>query len=173
MNANAWRALVSALADDRCRAVYARLVLGEPADTELSSLSPGAARRVIAALTASGLVRRDGDVLSADPDVFARALEAAPAPARPVGTDRFFEGGRLAVYPAREADRRAVLLRIAHHVAAPDDRLDERTVNDRLTAVTDDVAAMRRYLVDAGLLTRTADGRTYARAGDGAPPCAP
>ncbi|PVE60369.1 hypothetical protein DC432_13090 [Microbacterium testaceum] len=32
---------------------------------------------------------------------------------------------------------------------------------------------MRRYLIDAGLLTRTADGRTYARAGDGAPPCAP
>ncbi len=119
---------------------------------------------MIKALTASGLVRRDGDVLSADPNIFARALEAAPAPERPTGTDRFFEGGRLAVYPAREADRRAVLLRIVDHLAAPDDRLDERTVNDRLAAVTDDVAAMRRYLVDAGLLTRTADGRTYARA---------
>lgn len=166
MNANTWRALVATLADDRRRTVYARLVLGEPVDTELSSLSPGAARRVIKALTASGLVRRDGDVLSADPNIFARALEAAPAPERPTGTDRFFEGGRLAVYPAREADRRAVLLRIVDHLAAPDDRLDERTVNDRLAAVTDDVAAMRRYLVDAGLLTRTADGRTYARAGD-------
>lgn len=166
MNANTWRALVATLADDRCRTVYARLVLGEPVDTELSSLSPGAARRVIKALTASGLVRRDGDVLSADPNIFARALEAAPAPERPTGTDRFFEGGRLAVYPAREAERRAVLLRIVDHLAAPDDRLDERTVNDRLAAVTDDVAAMRRYLVDAGLLTRTADGRTYARAGD-------
>ncbi|WP_431739686.1 DUF2087 domain-containing protein [Microbacterium testaceum] len=43
----------------------------------------------------------------------------------------------------------------------------------RRTAIVDDVAAMRRYLIDAGLLTRTADGRTYARAGDGAPPCAP
>ncbi|MFJ4038963.1 DUF2087 domain-containing protein [Microbacterium sp. NPDC090007] len=33
-----------------------------------------------------------------------------------------------------------------------------------LSAVTDDVTALRRYLGDAGLLTRTADGKTYARA---------
>ncbi len=46
----------------------------------------------------------------------------------------------------------------------PGEILTERAVNDRLAAIVDDVAAMRRYLVDAGLLERSRDGGAYSRA---------
>ncbi len=164
MDANAWRALVATLSDDRCRRVYARLVLGDDASEEFRTMSPGAARRVERALLTAGLVERDGDRLRAIPEVFARALAAAPTPERPAGVERFFSGGRLSVYPARQYDRAAVLALIAHRVIAVDESIDEGTINERLSTVVDDVASMRRYLVDAGLLTRSLTGDSYRRA---------
>lgn len=163
MDANAWRALVATLSDDRCRRVYARLVLGDDATEEFRAMSPGAARRVERSLVTAGLAKRDGDRLRPAPEVFARALAAAPAPERPSGVDRFFSAGRLRVYPARQADRAAVLARIAHRVITVDESVDEATINERLSAIVDDVASMRRYLVDAGLLTRSRTGDAYRR----------
>lgn len=43
--------------------------------------------------------------------------------------------------------------------------LDESDTNERLARFTGDVAALRRYLVDAGLLERTRSGSEYARPG--------
>lgn len=42
--------------------------------------------------------------------------------------------------------------------------LTEAEVNDRLEAFHPDVATLRRYLVDEGLLQRTPSGTKYARA---------
>lgn len=165
MNANAWRSVVAALADERSRRVYARAVLGEGVEAELETMSPGAARRVVQTLTKAGLVVRiDDGGLRATDDVFAAVLAAAPVAAQPTGVDRFFVDGRLTVYPARAADRDAVLAHVADRVIAADESIDERAVNERLAHITDDVAAMRRYLVDAGLLVRSRDGHVYARA---------
>lgn len=41
----------------------------------------------------------------------------------------------------------------------------ERKVNETLRTVHDDVSALRRYLVEAGLSARTRDGSRYWRAG--------
>ena len=74
---------------------------------------------------------------------------------------RFFRGDRLEVMPRRESDRAAVL----EYVAARFDRdreYAEDEVNSLLLSAYDDVAMIRRYLVDAGLLRR-ANGR-YRRA---------
>ena len=164
MSPNAWRALVSALADDNAREIYARIVLNQPIEPALDALSPGKRRRVIDALQATGLVSFDGGAWRIEPDVFRAALAAAPPTPRPKGVDRFFVDGRLATYPSRAADRDEVHAHIAARLLTPDEMLSEREINDRLADIVDDVAAMRRYHVDAGLLHRARDGTVYSRA---------
>jgi hypothetical protein len=72
---------------------------------------------------------------------------------------RYLTDGRLACMP-RAGDRRRIVLE--HIVAAfePGHRYDEPAVNAILRAFWPDVAALRRYLVDAQLLERS-DGRYW------------
>ncbi|MDX1690221.1 MAG: DUF2087 domain-containing protein [Acidimicrobiia bacterium] len=75
---------------------------------------------------------------------------------------RFFSGGRLVEIPSQHAKRRVVLERLAVEFE-PGLRYTEREVNAILQVFHPDYAALRRYLVDDGLLTR-ADG-SYWRSG--------
>lgn len=75
---------------------------------------------------------------------------------------RFFERDRLREIPANRSKRLVVLERIVQEFE-PGLRYDEREVNRRLQLVHPDHAALRRYLVDEGLMTR-ADG-AYWRSG--------
>ncbi len=71
-------------------------------------------------------------------------------------------GGRLRTIPRRRAKRLIVLGHVVR-VFEVGLRYPEREVNVMLRAFDDDVAALRRYLVDEGLLSR-ADG-VYWRSG--------
>jgi DNA-binding transcriptional ArsR family regulator len=74
----------------------------------------------------------------------------------------FFEDGRLTTIPAHEA-KRLVVLRHLRERCFPEDRAyPEKEVNMRLALVHPDVAALRRYLVDTRLMTRS--GGEYRRA---------
>jgi len=74
----------------------------------------------------------------------------------------FFRGDRLVSIPAR-ASKRELLLPLILDRAFPEDRdYEEKEVNMRLALLHPDVAALRRYLVDAGLMTR--DAGVYRRA---------
>jgi hypothetical protein len=74
----------------------------------------------------------------------------------------FFRDDRLVSIPAR-AGKRELLLRVIVDRAFPEDRAyEEKEVNMRLALLHPDVAALRRYLVDAGLMTR--DAGIYRRA---------
>ena len=75
---------------------------------------------------------------------------------------RFFERDRLREIPANRSKRLVVLERIVQEFE-PGLRYDEREVNRRLQLIHPDHAALRRYLVDEGLMTR-ADG-AYWRSG--------
>jgi DNA-binding transcriptional ArsR family regulator len=67
----------------------------------------------------------------------------------------FFDDGRLTTIPAQEA-KRLVVLRFLRERCFPEARAyPEQEVNQRLALVHPDVAALRRYLVDARLMTRT------------------
>ena len=66
-------------------------------------------------------------------------------------------------YPRRQDDRRMLLQWIAERTFTTDDELDESTVNGMLSRYSDDVAVLRRYLVDHGELERTRSGSEYAR----------
>ncbi|WP_141012491.1 DUF2087 domain-containing protein [Nocardioides sambongensis] len=88
---------------------------------------------------------------------------------------RFFDAeGRLRTMPTRHAKRRVVLDHIAQRFE-PGRTYPEREVDAVLKEIHTDHAALRRYLVDDGLLAR--EGGVYWRSGgtfgvDG-PPTAP
>ena len=86
-----------------------------------------------------------------------RRREAFPGPA---DLARFFRGDRLETMPRRAKDRAALLQYVASRFER-DREYPEPEVNSELMAVADDVASLRRYLIDAGLLTR--DRGVYRR----------
>lgn len=97
------------------------------------------------------------------PDVFAALLEAHAKP-RGEGIDRFLDGERIMQYPVSPALRFELLVWAAERAVAPGEVLSERELGERLQRMTSDVALLRRYLVDHGLLQRTPDGAAYRRA---------
>jgi hypothetical protein len=108
-------------------------------------------------------VTRTGDnrgVTDLDPASVIDALASHPS-LRPFVRDR-----RVETMPARMAKRRLLLNEVAQ-AFEPGVRYPEREVNDLLTAIHPDWAALRRYLVDEGFLDR-AEGM-YWRAGGTTP----
>ncbi|ATW51688.1 DUF2087 domain-containing protein [Streptomyces xantholiticus] len=74
-----------------------------------------------------------------------------------------FSQGRLTTIPRKPARREQLLDHLAETLFEPGRVYTEPEVNDALLGVHDDCAALRRYLVVAGLLTRTKDGGSYRR----------
>jgi hypothetical protein len=74
----------------------------------------------------------------------------------------FDDEGRLTSIPAKHGKRLVVLDRLAQ-LFEPGERYPETEVNRRLRSAHDDVAALRRYLVDEGFLSR--DAGFYWRTG--------
>jgi hypothetical protein len=66
---------------------------------------------------------------------------------------KYFRDGRLTVMP-RSGLRRQIVLDHIVQVFEPGQRYSEVEVNRLLRPIWDDVAALRRYLVDAALLDR-------------------
>ena len=169
------------LADDDRRRVVAALVLGALTVEEVRSATGLGTRPVVEALARleqAELVLRDNDgtylLLG---EAFRRAAVAA-APERP-GPDptgdapedearvlrTFLRGGRLVSIPTQQSKKLVVLDRLAQEFEVGR-RYPEREVNAVLRRFHDDVAALRRYLVDEGFLDREAgeywrSGGTY------------
>lgn len=73
----------------------------------------------------------------------------------------FIRDGRLTVIPSQEKKRLVILEFLCSACFAEDRDFPEAEVNERLRSYHEDVAALRRYMVVAGLLTRSAG--TYRR----------
>jgi hypothetical protein len=157
-------------------AILGRAAEGPVDSADLASALGVQHRRVLGAI---GKLRNAGlldDSLRLDAGVLRRLAGALPG-ARPASThivegpwsaeeatilDRFFEGSRLTSIPMNRSKRLVVLERLAQEFE-PGLRYSERLVNLTLRTYHDDYAALRRYLVDEGLLTR-AEG-VYWRSG--------
>jgi hypothetical protein len=164
------------LADPARLKVVAALALGAGSIEEVAGASGLPLKDVALAarrLARAGLVQRDGHALTLRSEHFGAAAraaaEAAPPPA-PLSADpaedavlsSFVRDGRLVSIPAQQTKRRLVL----EHLVRVFDvgvRYPEREVNALLAVWHPDVAALRRYLVDEGLLTREAG--VYWRSG--------
>ncbi|MFI5860124.1 DUF2087 domain-containing protein [Streptomyces sp. NPDC051546] len=78
--------------------------------------------------------------------------------------DLFTADGRLTAVPRKAARREQLLTHLTETLFAADRAYTEPEVNGLLRTVHEDCAALRRYLVTAGHLTRTRDGSGYRRA---------
>ncbi len=83
-------------------------------------------------------------------------------PAEEAVLKAFMRGGRIEVMPAKRS-KRLVLLNHVAQLFEPGVRYREPEVNRMLGALHADYAALRRYLVDEGLLSR--DHGVYWRTG--------
>ena len=155
------------LADDERLAVVGALVLGARTTEDVVERTGLTARRVLEALTrleAGSLVDRDGTDWSFD----VSRLKEIARDARPrdepddVGDvdattasvlRTFLRGGRLTQIPTQHSKRLVVLDHISRMFEIGV-RYPERDVNALLRVFHPDYAALRRYLVDEGFLSR-------------------
>lgn len=161
--------LVRLLADENRRRVVAALVLADAPSTagQIASASGLSLREVVDSATrlvTGGLIDGDTKAYSLIDDVFQQAARAE-APATPPSEhsdqpddvarvlDLAFKNGKLVQWPAKRSKRLIVL----DHLAQQFDigkRYSEPEINEMLKPFNDDVATMRRYLVDEQFLDR-------------------
>lgn len=172
-------ALPGLLADPRRMKALAAIALGAAGDAEIALAAGLSVKEAAVArqrLAAQGLLTgpRAGAV---DYDALTRLAreQAQEAPEHP--DDRlspFVEGGRLLSLPAQQGRRRRVLEHVVQVSFEAGRDYDETAVDDRLRPWCEgggaDHAALRRYLVEAGLLAR---GSGVYRVADGGPPPEP
>jgi len=162
--------LLGHLADEQRLRVLAAVVLGESrvaGVARLTGLSEDETARALGQLVSAGVVVQGEDGLRADPRAFADAARAVSAPrVKPDLSDatpeqaavlrNFVRGdGRVVSLPVRSAKRKLLLEYVVTRFE-PDREYAEREVNAVLEQVHDDHVALRRYLVDEGLLEREA-----------------
>lgn len=157
------------LADPTRLKVVAALALGAGTIEEVAGLSGLPLKDVALAarrLSRAGLVDRAGHALVLHAEQFgaaARAAAEAASPPQRLSDDpaedavlsAFVRDGRLVSIPAQQSKRRIVLEYLVR-VFDVGVRYPEREVNALLAVWHPDVAALRRYLVDEGLLSREA-----------------
>lgn len=159
-----WRRVVATLANSDARRAYAQIVLGAKPPEVLTGMQDQRRNRALAALLGSGLVERNADgELVAPESIFRDLLAQQPRRQAQTGPARFMRLGRIERYPATMTERRELLAWIISEAFRPGELLTEKQVNERLLSYTDDVVLLRRYLVDFGLLERTASGSSYSR----------
>jgi hypothetical protein len=158
------------LADEQRLRVLSAVALGATTVREIAEraeLSEPETARALGQLLRAGIVSQEGAGLEVDLGAFARAArEASPERRRPELDDatpeqaavlrNFVDAeGRIRELPARAAKRELVLEYVAERFELHREYA-EREVNDLLLELYDDYVTLRRYLVDAGLLTRKA-----------------
>jgi len=162
--------ILRALADPERLAIAGMLAQGDVSPSDLSrilGLPAARVRKHLNRLSAAGVARLNDDrrTYRLDPETLRWAAEQV-GPPREAGIAlgaanedeeavlrTFFRDGRLTEIPAKESKRRIVLERIALEFE-PGVRYDEKEVNVVVSRFHDDYAAIRRYLVDEGFLTR-------------------
>jgi hypothetical protein len=158
------------LAHEQRLRVLSAVALGATTVREIAAraeVSEPETARALGQLLRAGIVAQGAAGLRVELGAFARAARAAaPERLRPDLDDataeqaavlrNFVDGeGRIRELPARAAKRELVLEYVAARFERNRDYV-EREVNDVLLELYDDYVTLRRYLVDAGLLTRKA-----------------
>ena len=168
--------LVGLLAEATRLKTVAALVLGARTPDEIVAATGMSARGVATAvsrLTAGGLVEASPSGVWLRVDAFALAARAAAVerppedhgvtePQAAAVLRTFLREGRLAQIPAVRSKRLVVLDHLSR-VFEIGVRYPEKEVNAALRAFHPDYAALRRYLVDEGFLTR--ESGVYWRTG--------
>ncbi|GAA4224878.1 hypothetical protein FHR32_006826 [Streptosporangium album] len=166
MSDDAIRQVLGLLHQEDTLRVLAALVLNDK--PEEAGLDRETTRRALDRLERGGLAVRDDDGRwQARRERFRELLHATARPAAPVSPEEkvlqsFLVKGRLRAIPTKR-DKQLVVLNYIAQVFEPGVRYPEKEVNTVLRAFHDDYAALRRYLIDDGLLSR--ENNVYWRSG--------
>lgn len=172
--------ILKVIADETRLRILGELAGGERTGTELAGtldLTPPTISHHMRKLVASGIVTATADsqrqIYALDSSFLlearrtpesAGATSTKPAPkddrARVLGN--FFDGDRLKSIPAKRKQRVIVLQHLMTWFD-PDRSYEEREVNDILRRAHEDVATLRRELVDYGYMTRERGTYTVSR----------
>ncbi|XKH57523.1 DUF2087 domain-containing protein [Citricoccus nitrophenolicus] len=163
-----WKPILAALGNEAARTVFARAALGTLDPVARGDLTTKEQKSVEGWLKLGILTEDDIGSVTVDGNAL-RAPLIVPASggqreAR-AGVGKFLvdgRGPRIDTMPASPAERTEVLRWVRDHALGADEVLTEAQLNQRLHVFHPDVAMMRRYLVDASLLERTATGTEYA-----------
>lgn len=161
------------MAEPERRLVIAALILSasdRPVLVERTGLTTRQVTEALERLASSGLVEQGSDGTYVLLEESFKAASRAAGGTEDRGPDRIEDrilhqaiaDGRLVHLPRRRSKRLIVLDRLAQEFE-PGRHYGEREVNRTLRAFDDDVATLRRHLIDEGFLDR-ADG-LYWRAG--------
>lgn len=154
-----WKGVLSILANENLRLAAAELILEEAARSG-RSLTEGERRKSRDRLVNSGLFRSEDGTFNSS--LVKEILGSSKEPGGPSGVERFLTKGRIETYPTRARHRDEVLAWACSKVISRGEVLSEKAINERLKTVADDYVLLRRYLVDAGWLVRTASGSEYS-----------
>ena len=175
MSSEAARLLGLLAEPDRLK-VVAAIVLGArtvDAIVAATELEPKSVEHALSRLTSGGLVGGDSAHLTIDAEELRAAVRSAAEEREageklglpPVASDvlrRFIRNGRLVSIPMARSKRLVILDHLSQEFE-PGWRYAEADVNQILGDYHEDVAALRRYLVDEGFMER--DAGEYWRAG--------
>jgi hypothetical protein len=180
MSADAARAaeILSQLSSPPRLAAYAELVrrgqqgatiaeLAYPLDVTFPEAGEALARLVAAGLaagTGNGVYRAVPGALREAATAVDGLQPIAPLLALYPQLNGYFSHGRLSSMPPTLSDRYQLLGELITRFLALTGPHDEGEINRRLAPVTDDVAGVRRMLVDTGWLQRDRAGSTYGAA---------
>ncbi|WP_417220682.1 YbaK/EbsC family protein [Arthrobacter sp.] len=169
--AESWRPVIAALANAEQRLLLAEVIADEARRGD-ATVPARRREKGLAQLASAGLLAVDDDgEWRVDASGLRSLLSAPSATARPSSgeevVDRFVRDGRIHTFPAKPAQRAQLLDWAARRALSLRDVLTEPEITGRLGQLTDDPAALRRYLVDANLVSRSPDGSAY-RLADGA-----
>lgn len=163
-----WKPILAALGNEAARSVFALAALGELNADARAGLN-AKEQKSVAGWLSLGILTEDAEGSVTVDGAAVRAPLTAPAAtgagrAR-AGVGKFLVAGRgprIEAMPASVAERAELLAWVRDHALASDEVLSEEQLNQRLHVFHPDVAMLRRYLVDASLLERTAAGTEYA-----------
>lgn len=140
------------------RQALGRVIGMRPFDAELLSATTSASDAA-----GIGLLRATGFAAVGETDGGGHLWVRSTAARAQTGPERFLTpDGRIQWFPAASADLRKLLDLIVPRLLSPDEVLTESEMNERAARVTDEVALLRRQLVDHGLVERTPSGSEYA-----------
>jgi hypothetical protein len=161
-------AVCAALADESRLRVFGAIA-AEPTGISAGYLAADkATMRAAERLLRAGLVERSGERYRARPEVFRQAMTVLTAPPEPLpgaasDVAALFRHGRLTAMP-RAGGLRTRLLRYLSLRFEPGRAYSEPELRRVLEPVWADHVALRRYLVDEGILVRDLAGQAYQRA---------
>lgn len=157
---NEWIQVAAGLKNPSMRQLLGAVLSG----SDLAEQPAKTQRKDLARWVKIGLLSEAGDRWVLNEQFLERTL-ASTAATKPAsnGIQRFFTGHRLDTLPAKPADRHEVLVYLRDAIIGQDEQLREEQVNERLRVFHPDVALLRRYMADHGLLLRAADGSSYQR----------